>query len=244
MNSVLEKILEDRSYTFKDGSVLHLHSHTPKNQCEFLQKIIKNNRLKASIEIGFAFGTSTLAICETIKENGGTKHVVIDKFENSHWGGSGLQLANEAGYESFLDFKEDFCYLVLPTLVQKGNKFDFAYIDSVKEFDWILNNFFYLDKLLMPGGIIILDDVVYPGVRKVARFINRLPHYEILDQHPENTMGAKHIVSKVLSILPFKEKLFRNDLLNSDYSLGINCRCVAFRKVKEDYRNWDWFSDF
>jgi predicted O-methyltransferase YrrM len=244
MNSILEKVLRNRSYTFKDGSVLNIHSHTPEDQCEFLQKIIRNNHLKTSIEIGFAYGTSTLAICEAIKENGGTKHVVVDKFENSHWDGSGLQLANEAGYHSFLDFREDFCYLVLPTLVQKGCKFDFAYIDSVKEFDWILNNFFYLDKLLVPGGIIVLDDVIYPGVRKVARFINRLPHYEVLDQHPENTIGIKHNVSRILNYIPFKEKIFRSDLLNSDHSFGINSRCVAFRKVEEDCRSWDWFIDF
>jgi predicted O-methyltransferase YrrM len=86
MNSTLDKIFETRQFVQSDGKIINIHSETGREQCLFLQEIIKKNSFKKSIEIGFAYGISTLAITEAISENGGT-HVVLDKFQNSDWGG-------------------------------------------------------------------------------------------------------------------------------------------------------------
>ncbi len=68
----------------------------------------------------------------------------------------------------------------------RAKKFDFAYVDSTKQFDWILVDFFYLDKILDVNGVIVFDDVTWPGIRKVLRLVSQFPSYKVYGQHPEN----------------------------------------------------------
>ncbi|MFD2999129.1 class I SAM-dependent methyltransferase [Pontibacter toksunensis] len=245
MNTLLEEIFTSQQFKNSKGEIVKIHSETNKEQCKYLQRIIKDNEFSKSIEIGFAYGVSTLAITEAIANNNG-KHVVIDKFQNSGgWNGNGLELINTAGFKEHVDFHEQYCYEALPKLMLEGKKFDFAYIDSTKQFDWIFINFFYLDKMLDLNGIIVFDDVIFPGIRKVLRFIARLPNYKVYSQHPKNYLPSlARRSASFLSALPNSEKFFRDDLLTSDYQMGVNSGCVAVKKVDEDNRNWDWHVDF
>jgi len=42
-------------------------------------------------------------------------------------------------------------------------------------------------------------------------------------------------------LIPRAEQFFSGEMLKLDEDLGVNAQCVAFRKIKEDDRNWDWF---
>jgi len=244
MNKLLQSILETKTFRNSEGKVIEVHSETSKQQCEFLQSIIQDNKFKNSLEIGFAFGASTLAITEAVAQNGGY-HLVIDKFENSHWGGSGLDLLQQAGYSEKLEFKEEFCYRVLPKLLEDGRKFDFTYIDSTKQFDWLLVDFFYIDKILETNGIIVFDDAHMPGIRKLIRFITQFPNYKLYSQFPKNLIPSKpNSLKKGLKYLPKAENYFKEDILKSDFELHLNATCAAIIKLGEDTRNWDWHQDF
>ena len=126
MNKMLELVFEARQFVSSDNQVVKIYGETSKLQCEFLQKLILENNFSESLEIGFAYGMSTLAITEAIVNNGG-KHVVIDKFQFSMVNGYGLDLLKQAGYIHKLEFIEEYCYVILPQLLQRGRKFDFAY---------------------------------------------------------------------------------------------------------------------
>jgi predicted O-methyltransferase YrrM len=244
-NSILEEVFINHSFKNSSQELIKIHSYTSLEQCLFLQKIIKDNDLKKGIEIGLAYGISSLAIVNALKSNNGHKHVIIDKFQHESWGGNGLDILKQAGLDSLIDFRENYSYVVLPELLKSGEKFDFAYIDSTKQFDFILNDFFYLDKLMEVDGIIIFDDLDWPGIKKVARFVARLPHYEVYDQYPKNKpQSDKKFYTRLSKIFPSLKKVLRNDHLYPDASLKINSNCVAFRKKENDARNWDWFKDF
>ncbi len=244
MNETLENILNTKKYTNKSGITVDIHSFTSKAQCLYLQNIIKENKFESSIEIGFAFGTSTLAITEEIVKNGG-KHIVIDKYENTGWGGFGIDLIEETGNSGNVDFREEYCYDVLPVLLKEGRRFDFAYIDSTKQFDWLLVNFFYLDKLLDINGIIVFDDVNFPGIRKLLRYISQFPNYKVHSQFPVNKKEKKkRSLAKLLSVLPQPESLLRPEILKTNYELGINAPAIALQKIEDDKRNWDWHVNF
>ena len=103
MNKLLENIFSTKSFITSKNETIKINSETSKKQCEFLQKIISTNKFSSSIEIGFAYGMSTLSITEEIVKNGG-KHVVIDKFEQSSWNGVGLDLINQAGFSKDIEF--------------------------------------------------------------------------------------------------------------------------------------------
>ena len=244
MNETLKKVLSTRKFTNRSNQTVDIHSYTSKEQCHFIQEIIKTNKFSKSIEIGFAFGISTLAITEEIVKNGG-QHLVIDKFEHTGWGGYGIDLIEETGFSGNVDFREEYCYKVLPQLLQEGRKFDFAYIDSTKQFDWLLVNFFYLDKLLDINGIIVFDDVNFPGIRKLLRYISQFPNYKVHSQFPVNKEEKKkRSLARLLGALPQPESLLRPEILKTNYELGINAPAIALQKIDDDKRNWDWHVSF
>jgi len=244
MNKILEKIFDTKKFTNSKNQIIDIHSETRKEQCIFLQDIIKKNKFKNSIEIGFAYGMSTLAITEEIVNNGG-QHLVIDKFQNTGWGGNGIDLIKQAGYSEKVEFFEEFCYIILPSLLEKGRKFDFAYIDSTKQLDWLLVDFFYLDKILDVNGIIVFDDVIFPGIRKLLRYLSQFPNYKVYSQFPINYEQSKsRKLAKLLKLLPHPEKLLKEEILKTDFELGINSHAIALQKIDNDKRNWDWHVNF
>ncbi len=170
---------------------------------------------------------------------------MIDKFENSGWKGVGLDLMNQAGYSENFKFYEEYCYVVLPKLLADGKKYDFAYIDSTKQLDWLLVDFFFLDKLLEKNGIVVFDDVTWPGIRKLLRYLSQFPDYKVYDTFPENKKPFyKSKISSLLRILPKASKYIKENFILTDYELGISTHCVALQKINEDSRNWDWHKDF
>ena len=65
---------------------------------------------------------------------------------------------------------------ILPKLAEEGNKFDFAFIDGWHTFDHTLIDFFYLNRMLDIGGILVIDDVGMPAINKLSRFIHTYPN--------------------------------------------------------------------
>jgi len=244
MHPLLEAIYKTNQFTNSSGETVRIHSHTQKSQCEFIQSIIRNNNFKDTLEIGFAYGISTLAIIEEVSKING-RHCVIDKFQISGWGGNGLDLIRQAGYIDNLDFFEEYCYKVLPQLMFLNKKIDLAYIDSTKQFDWLLLNFFYIDKLLKIGGIVVFDDVDWPGIRKLLRYISRFPNYRLYGVYPENKrISLSKKLRLTIKFFPKVKNLLKSNVVKTDYELGINAHCVALQKIDEDKRNWDWHVDF
>ena len=244
MNPLLENIFSTKEFVNSYNQTIAVHSETSKEQCEFLQLLIRQNNFQRSLEIGFAFGISTLAILEEIIKNGGS-HLVIDKFQIDHWEGNGLDLVKQAGYLQHLEFKGEFCYKVLPILLDEGRKFDFVYIDSTKQFDWLLVDFFYIDKILEINGIVVFDDVKFSGIRKLLRYICQFPNYQVHTQFPKNNKHSKlRTIAGLLKYLPYSNKYLKDDIINPDFKMGINAEMVALIKTGEDTRYWNWHKAF
>jgi len=245
MNKLLEEILQNKSYRNSEGSDIKIHSETSYEQCVFLQEIIKKNNFNSSLEIGLAFGISSVAIAEAVKQNNG-KHVVIDKFQNQYWNGIGLEILKKASLIDIVEFHEDFSYFVLSKLVvEKAHSFDFAYLDTTKLFDWLLVDFFLLDKLIKVGGIIVFDDVSFPAIRKLLRYISQLPHYEVYDVFPfNNKIRSRKKILNIFKYFPKNKYFLRPEIIKNDFQLNINSHCIALRKISEDKREYDWHIDF
>lgn len=243
MNNILEKFFAEKSFVSSSGQTVKVHSETSREQCTLLQNIIAERGFKNSIEIGLAFGISAIAIAEAISKNGG-RHLVIDRFQYEAWNGHGLELVRMAGYNDIVEFSDLYCYQLLPKLMEQQRSFDFAYIDSTKQFDWILVDFFYLDKILEIGGVVVFDDASFPGIRKVIRYVSQFPSYKVYTTFDGNKKTRATTVGKMVKAIPGARKLFREELLMSDYELGINSSCVALQKLAEDTRRWDWHVPF
>src|SRR4051794_10192385 len=105
MNKLLEEILSTNQVKDDKGVSHHLHSHTRRAQCEFLQKLIEEVKPAQSLEIGLAYGISTLAILEALaKINRPFLHIVVDPLQ-SDWGDIGLLNIERAGFSQRIRFE-------------------------------------------------------------------------------------------------------------------------------------------
>ncbi len=140
MHPILEEVQKTGKYINSRNETVVIDSETPIPQCEFLQEIIRENKFKAALEIGMAFGTSSLAIAEAVAENGGTI-VSMDPYETCNYNANGVDMVRKGGFD--VEFYEDFSHVILPKLGAEGRTFDFAYIDSTKMVDWLMTDFFF-----------------------------------------------------------------------------------------------------
>jgi predicted O-methyltransferase YrrM len=249
MHQILRDIFETKQVRGKDGSILPLHSNTTSEQCAFLQELIDETRPESSLEVGLAYGISTIAILEALGKTGKTfQHKVIDPFQQD-WKDIGLLNIERAGFREQVTFYRKFSDQVLPELYAQGLKVQFAYIDSTKVFDVLMTDVYYITKMLETGGILVLDDCGFPGIRLLVRYLSQHPAYKVYRGFQKDyPSGKKRLLTNVYhslaGLLPLKQHVFTGHNFKKDEALGVNYSCVAFKKIKEDDRHWDWHCDF
>jgi hypothetical protein len=60
-------------------------------------------------------------------------------------------------------------------------KIDLAYIDGWHTFDYVLLDFFYVDKMLRRGGVVGFNDAGWRSVLRVLRFVTTHRRYQEID---------------------------------------------------------------
>ena len=130
---------------------------------------------RASLEIGMAYGCSTLFFLAAIAKNGAGAHTAIDPYELSYWHGIGAEKVRQVGANAFRFVKET-DYQAATDLARERRTFDFIFIDGSHRFDDALVDFTLFAPLLNKGGLIVFDDIWMPSIRTTVAFIqtNRL----------------------------------------------------------------------
>lgn len=239
----------------RSGKVHELHSGLDREEGEFLYNIIKDDpTILRTLEVGCAYGFSSLYICAALQGRTGVSHTIIDPIENSFWDGVGINKLEEAGI-SFFEFIEDYSEFALPRLLrQKDGCFDFIFVDGMHTFDHALLDCFYATRLLRVGGYLMLDDIYFLSVRRVVSFISNYPCYEIVGslRTPKEAFFSwrswKKIVGRSVSTLmsPVPRTTWAKVLSPRLHRFLFEdqiTRMVALRKVSEDTRRWGWHDD-
>ncbi|MCH9013660.1 MAG: class I SAM-dependent methyltransferase, partial [Proteobacteria bacterium] len=118
------------------------------------------------MEIGCAFGLSSLHICSALSGRGAAHHVIIDPFQQKHWHGIGIANLRRAGFD-FFEHIEEPSEFALPALArEQSGTFDMVLIDGWHTFDHTLLDFFYANRLIRVGGYILVDDCNMPAVNR------------------------------------------------------------------------------
>jgi predicted O-methyltransferase YrrM len=173
VNPVLEDLYRIGKRVDLAGKERKVTGALPRKDALVLQEMVKFVKAKTTLETGVAFGLSTLAICEALKDSGseGVLHYGVDPDQNTVHGGAALANLKRAGLDGIFELREGPSHLVLPRLLEKGLPLDLAFIGGWYTFDYTLLDFFYIDKLLRPGGVVLLHDRSWPCKQKVIRFI-------------------------------------------------------------------------
>jgi methyltransferase family protein len=145
-----------------------------------LAEIVCDGGLVQTVETGMAYALSTLAIAGVHAERGTGSHVAIDPIQSTKWRSIGRAHVRRAGLEGFVTVLEERSDAALPRMVAAGETCDFGFIDGHHLFDYVLVDFFYLDRMLVEGGIIALHDPWIPAVGRVLDFVRQNRDYEAM----------------------------------------------------------------
>ena len=248
-NAVLSRIVETGRTTLPSGEEVEAASCIDPSCGALLQRVIRAIRPRAGVEVGLAFGISSLYILEALSETGGERLIGIDPAQHDNqWRRGGLHNIREAGYESLYEFHEDTSQQVLPALVGEGQRIGFAFIDGWHTFDHVLIDFFYLDQMLEVGGVVVFDDVGYPAIRRACDFILTNRAYDVYDCVRLNTNNgfsrqSKHVLNRLLHPLIRTDKTPARDALQKEHKIH-DVYFLALRKRSDDSRRWDHFVHF
>lgn len=221
-----------------------------RDEVEFLTDVVAELRPRATLEVGLGFGVSALAICDALPPETAHRHIVIDPHQKAHWHDAGLHNLERAGFTKRLEFYEDTSYRVLPALEARGTRVDFAFVDGWHTFDFVLVDFFYIDRLLRPGGVVAFDDADWPSIRSALRFIVANLSYEVhrvLPPHATTKSRRRRVYERslhcfrgVLGVVgPLRSVVARSlsaEAMGMDARFGLDGSCIALRKCGVDRR--------
>jgi predicted O-methyltransferase YrrM len=172
---VIERLVRDGTAVARSDGTLHdlFPVAASAAEGEALQGWILREGATQTIEIGLGYGISTLHLCEGLLGNASeatARHVAIDPYQARRFSDCGLQFLDEAGVAELVEHHAEESQIALPRLLGEGRSFDFAFVDGNHRFDGVFVDLYYLGRLVLPGGIIFLDDYQLPGVARAASF--------------------------------------------------------------------------
>lgn len=147
----------------------------PEIDCDLLRDLLIAEAVASVVEVGLAYASSALAIGEAlvVVDSPEPRHVVIDPFQADVWDGVGWDLMRSAGLESIATLLLAPSSIALPQLTSEGFSADAAFVDGSHRFHEVFLDFYFLRKIVRPGGLIVIDDHYKPSVRAAAHYYER-----------------------------------------------------------------------
>jgi predicted O-methyltransferase YrrM len=247
MNAIIDAIYRDQRVELPQGGAVNPFPVAIRRaEGDMLYRLVREVQPEATLEVGTAWGLSTLFICQALRDNARGRHTAIDPFQKKfHY--AGLENVRRAGLGDLLSFVEEMSQTALARMVGEGRRFEVIFIDGGHLFDLAFVDFFFADQFLPVGGYLVFDDLWMPAVRKVLRFILRNRQYAIAEEF----LGDRApFVKRHLQNLKYqmrKRAKGRRSLgtgSEMDFHRGHNVNWCVLRKTGEDTREWDHFAPF
>jgi len=163
-----------------------------------LYRAVLTKRPQTVLEIGMANGASTLAILSALAQLGGDRLLIsIDPGQSGQWKNAGVNNVRANGFSSLHRLIEEPDYLALPDLVRQGLTPEAAYVDGWHTFDYVLLDFFYIDKLLPVGGIIGFNDCGWRAIHRTLRFVVTHRKYSEMDVGLQPNYRGRNLIATV-----------------------------------------------
>jgi hypothetical protein len=97
-NPVMREIYTTGFSTSSTRTKLGVHSHLCESHAEALYRMVLQIQPRCCVEIGMAFGLSSLAILSALKQIGRGRLISVDPGQSSQWGGAGLEAVRRSRF--------------------------------------------------------------------------------------------------------------------------------------------------
>lgn len=205
---IISKIKEDDIHIL-EMEEFALENNVPiitKEVAKYLEFLLRTQKSKKALEIGTAIGYSGILILKAMGDTGELTTIEIDEERYKQ----AEQNFKRSPYEAVTQYLGD-ANDVLPTLVNKNEKYDFIFIDASKG---QYQKFFEVAyKMLDDNGIVFIDNIMFRGylykeypkrfktiVNKLDKFIDYLyeEHDFVLLPFGDGVGLISHKVIKVI----------------------------------------------
>ena len=202
IRELLTTILDRGFVESESGDRFLLKSNISRDECDFLSNLIgSDHSIRETLEIGCAYGISSLAICDAIKDRRAPRHRIIDPFQTTEWRGIGLLNLRRAGV-GFAEWIEERSEYALPRLAKADpDSLDLVLIDGWHTFDHTLLDIFYADRLIRVGGYIVIDDATWASVSRACAYLSTYPNYEFYGQTSDSHVSARRRLARLARTL-------------------------------------------
>jgi predicted O-methyltransferase YrrM len=237
-----------------------------RSELDVLASLVRDNPVRRILEIGMAHASSTLAMLGALKEKGsGCEVLSIDPYQFAEppkdvmapirvngkevgsqgdrdtppVRGQGVANVREAGFAGMHECIAEPDWVALPALLRKGAAFDLVLIDGYHSFESTLLDFFYGDRLLKVGGIVVFHDTAFPAVYKAVRYVMTNTTYALIGPRPEPLHHSllPKMLRRVRYLLTGQSRSFRERRMRW-------CSLAAFRKIEESHTKELALADF
>ena len=141
----------------------------------------------STLEVGLAYGFSTVYLLAGLERNGGGTHVAIDPYQATDWHSIGitttrrLVAASATLTDKSMVLIEEMSHAALADLERSDRTFGLTFIDGYHRFDDALVDFTLAARMCPIGGVIVLHDMWLDSIAAVASFLrsNRIDFVEI-----------------------------------------------------------------
>lgn len=142
---------------------------------DILRDLMVVERPETVVEIGLAYGSSALAVAEALLRagTGNPRHLIIDAYQTSAFARVGWQALTAAGVDDFCQLFEEPSQYALPRFAASGIAADAAFVDGSHIFHNVFVDLYYLNQMIRPTGLVILDDCAWTSVATAVGYYER-----------------------------------------------------------------------
>jgi len=142
-----------------------------------LHSLCVTDRVTAILEVGLAYGFSTVFLLAALDRTGRGTHTAIDPFQMTDWHGIGITHAHELIAHSARLTSRSFTWIedrsdrALVDLERAGRTYGLVFIDGYHRFDDVLVDFTLSARMCGSGGLIVFHDMWLDSIKAVASFV-------------------------------------------------------------------------
>ena len=181
-DAVLSEALTHGFVQHPEGHRLDVKANISVPNSAALDRFVRMRKPRQVIEIGMAYGVSTLTILAAMEANGCGALISIDPYVGWPTGRRvALHQVARAGVSHRHSHHYAASHEVLPCLLKEMYRPELIYIDGNHDFEYVFTDYFLSDKLLPIGGVMAFNDAGWTTVHRVIRFLMGTRRYRELD---------------------------------------------------------------